>query len=373
MVRVPSVNPEIEAGGAGESEVAALALDWLTSWGYETQLDEVAPGRTNVFARHPPGGASHGRVLLFNGHLDTVGVAGMVVPPFDGTLERGRLIGRGAADMKGGVAALLWAASSLARSSHGGELQVALTADEEHASLGMQALVSQGVSAQAAIVCEPTELAVMPAHKGFVWMRALFRGRAAHGSRPEIGIDAIRHAAIYLAELEELADRLARRPGHPLLGPPSFHVGTIRGGNAPSVYPDSCEVVLERRTLPGEDEVEVEREFREVLDRVKGRVPELDATLERTLGRPGTEVPVESALVKGLLSAGEAEGTPPRVLGMTAWVDAAYLNEAGVPAVCYGPGSIALAHTDEEWAPADEIERCARTLSRFAREFLGDF
>jgi acetylornithine deacetylase len=248
---------------------------------------------------------------------------------------------------------------------------VALTADEEHASVGMQALVTDGIRADAAVVCEPTELAVMPAHKGFVWLKAVFRGRAAHGSRPDVGIDAVRHAALYIAELDGLASKLAAKPSHPLLGLPSFHVGTIQGGSAPSVYPESCEVVLERRMLPGEDEVDVEREFRGVLKALQGQVPEVHATLERTLARPGTEVAAGTPLVRGLLEAAAAEGVAPRVEGMTAGVDAALLNEAGLPAVCFGPGSISKAHSADEWAPLDEIERCARILERFGRDFLG--
>jgi acetylornithine deacetylase len=234
----------------------------------------------------------------------------------------------------------------------------------------MQSLVADGVRADAAVVCEPTELAVMPAHKGFVWLSVVFRGRAAHGSRPDVGIDAVRHAALYVAALDSVAQKLASAAPHPLLGRPSFHVGTIQGGSAPSVYPESCEVVLERRTLPGETNATIEREFQGVLDTLLKRLPELDATLQPTLARPGTEVPSDAPLVRGLLAAARAEGVEPRVEGMTAWVDAALLNEAGVPAVCFGPGSIAQAHSADEWAPVDEIERCARILERFGREFL---
>jgi acetylornithine deacetylase len=368
LVRIPSVNPAMEEGGATEAEAARVVAGWLRAWGFDTSLPEVAPGRFNVVARHP--GRAPGPTLLFNGHLDTVGVSGMVVPPFEGEVERGRLIGRGACDMKGGVAALLSASAELARSGHPGTIIVALTADEEHASLGMQDLVSSGVRADAAIDCEPTSLAVMPAHKGFVWLRARFRGRAAHGSRPDVGVDAIQHAALYLSELQGLAKNLAAARPHPLLGRPSFHVGTITGGSTPSVYPEICEVVLERRTLPGERERDVELEFRAALDALRAAEPRVDALLEKTLARPGTEVSSDSSLVQGLLAAAAAEGVEPRVEGMTAWVDAALLNEAGVPSVCFGPGSIALAHTADEWAPVEEIELCARILAGFARDFL---
>src|SRR5688572_4948976 len=167
LVRIPSVNPRIESGGSGEEGAARAAARWLEAWGFETQLREVAPGRLNVVARHA-GQNGAGPALLFNGHLDTVGVSGMVVDPFGGEVRQGRLVGRGSCDMKGGVGALLSAAAALARDGHAGTVIVALTADEEHASIGMQALVSDGIRADAAVVCEPTELAVMPAHKGFV-------------------------------------------------------------------------------------------------------------------------------------------------------------------------------------------------------------
>lgn len=367
LVQVPSVNPVLAPGGAGEGAVAALAAGWLEAWGFRVRMVEVAPGRANVHAEHGEGSPR----LLFNGHLDTVGVDGMTVPPFGAELRDGRVYGRGSCDMKGGVAALLAAAADLARAGHPGTLLVVLTADEEHASLGMQAVVDGGLRADAAVVCEPTELAVMPAHKGFLWVDVTFRGRAAHGSRPEIGVDAILHAGRFLAELDRHAGELARRPPHPLLGPPSVHAGTIHGGTAPSVYPESCALVLERRTLPAETMPAALGDLRALLETVRARVPGLDARLEAGLSRPGTEVPIDSALVQGLLRASAAEGIPARVEGMTAWVDAAYLNQAGIPAVCFGPGSIAQAHTEDEWVEAEDVARCARVLARFAQDFLG--
>jgi acetylornithine deacetylase len=369
MVAIPSVNPELEEGGQGEEAMAVQCNAWLEGWGYAPDRVEVAPGRWNVVARRA-GGGGNGRTLLLNGHLDTVGVGGMTGAPFSGEVKGGRVWGRGACDMKGGLALILATAAELARAPHPGELVVALTADEEHASVGMEALVNGGVKADGAIVCEPTSLAVMPAHKGFLWLEAEFRGRAAHGSRPELGVDAILHAARFLSALEPLGARLREAPPHPLLAHASFHAGTIRGGSAPSVYPDRCHLVLERRTLPGEDPSSVLQEFAEVLDGVRASSPEMDATLEAGLFRPGTEVPAESRLVRTLLQALEAEGVRPRIEGMTAWVDAAYLNETGVPAVCFGPGSIAQAHSAEEWVPLAELEAGARALTRFARSFL---
>jgi len=369
MVTIPSVNPELEDGGQGEGAMAEQCKAWLEGWGYVPDRVEVAPGRWNVVARRA-GGGGKGRTLLLNGHLDTVGVGGMTSPPFSGEVKEGRVWGRGACDMKGGLGLILATAAELARSSHPGELVVALTADEEHASVGMEDLVRAGIHADGAVVCEPTSLAVMPAHKGFLWLEAEFRGRAAHGSRPDLGVDAILHAARFLSALEPLGARLREAPPHPLLAHASFHAGTIRGGSAPSVYPHRCHLVLERRTLPGEDPSSVLREFTEVLDRLRASSPDVDATLQAGLFRPGTEVPAESHLVRTLLLALEGEGLQPRTEGMTAWVDAAYLNESGVPAVCFGPGSIAQAHGTEEWVQLAELETGARVLSRFARSFL---
>jgi acetylornithine deacetylase len=269
--------------------------------------------------------------------------------------------------MKGGIAALMAAAARLARGGPRPPVVVALTADEEHASVGMDALVRSGVQADMAVVCEPTSLKVMPAHKGFVWIRALFRGRAAHGSRPELGVDAIRHAALYMTALDGYADALLRRTGHELLAHGSLHAGTVRGGTAESVYPDECELLLERRTLPGEAADAVMAEFQSVLDEVRLREPDLEASLEMTLARPGTEVARSHPLVQGLLESGGPHGVPPEVEGMTAWVDAAFLNEAGIPAVCYGPGDIAQAHSADEWIEVEEIRRCADVLEAFAR------
>jgi len=364
FVTIPSVNPVLDPSGAGEARLAEVAAELLSGWGFSTEVYEVAAGRPNVVATLPGSGPT----LMLNGHLDTVGVEGMSVPPFDAAVESGRLVGRGSCDMKGGLAALMAAAARLVGDGPRPNLIVALTADEEHASLGMAQLVERGTPMpDLAVVCEPTGLDVMPAHKGFVWIQAVFRGRAAHGSRPDAGIDAIRHAGLYLTILDSYHDELRSRAEHPLLGHASFHAGTIRGGAAESVYPDRCELVLERRTLPGEDPDAVLADFRRALDRLAAREPRVDASVEITLARPGTEVTRESRLVEGLLRAGREVGLEPRIRGMTAWVDAAYLNEVGVEAVCFGPGSIEQAHTDDEWVDLGEVHLCADVLERFAR------
>lgn len=365
LIETPSVNPSLETGGQGEAEIAGLCGDWLRRWGFEVEV--VGEGsRPSVIARHGAGSPT----LLYNGHLDTVGVADMTVPPFRSVARDGHISGRGACDMKGGVAALLAAARTLAEEGHGGTLVVALTADEEHASLGMQTALDRGLRADAAVVCEPTGLAVMPAHKGFVWVEARFTGRAAHGSRPEVGIDAIRHAAAFLGELDHLEADLAARTPHELLGLGSIHAGTIEGGTAASVYPERCVLLLERRTLPGDTAERVTAELEEAVDRARSTRPDLRVELTTLLDRPGTEVARDHPLVEGLLASARRVGVPAGVAGMTAWVDAAWLNGVGIPAVCYGPGSIEQAHSADEWVEADQVRRCAAVLEDFGRTFL---
>lgn len=373
MVATPSVNPELEDGGAGEEALARLCARWLESWGYQIELSEPSPGRWNVLAQLGQGQV--GMRLILNGHLDTVGVEGMPSDPFEGEVREGMVWGRGACDMKGGLAIILSTAARAAKNGlvgpdSPGALIVALSADEEHASVGMQDLMESGLAGDAAVVCEPTSLGIMPAHKGFLWIEANFQGRAAHGSRPEEGVDAILHAGCYLAALKSLEGRLDEGPEHPLLGNPSFHAGTIEGGSAPSVYPQDCKLVLERRTLPGEDLDTVFRDFEEVLNSLREDVPELSGSLKPDLFRPGTEVPVDSPLVRLLAASLEIEGVPLVVEGMTAWVESAFLNEAGIPAVCFGPGSIAQAHAAVEWVAVEELQVGARVLYRLAESFL---
>lgn len=367
LVATPSVNPQMEAGGAGEAEIAALTAGWLRDWGFDVEVIEAAPGRPSVLARL---GKESGRSLILNGHLDTVGVREMKIDPFAAELREGRLWGRGACDMKGGVAALLAAARDLAEAGFAGELLVALTADEEEAGIGCRRLVEDGLRADAAVVCEPTGLAVMPAHKGFTWLALDFHGRPAHGSRPDRGIDAIRHAGKFLARLDELDATLASRRPHPLLGHGSIHAGTIEGGTAPSVYPGSCRLVLERRTLPGESAAAARSEVEYVLGQLRSDSPALRAELDVSLHRDGSEIPPDHAIVTGLSDALRATGVDPRIEGMTAWVEAVVFNQSGTPAVCFGPGRIEDAHSTDESVDVAQVETAHGVLLRFAREFL---
>lgn len=370
LVRVDSRNPTLVSGAPGEARVARVLGDVLTTWGFRVELRDAAPGRPNVIARIGATNRAGGRSLMLNGHIDVVGVEGMVHAPWEGIVRDGRLYGRGSSDMKAGVAAMcaaaLRAVDTAGAAGFAGEIIVTAVVDEEYSSLGTRALVAQGVRADAAIVTEPTRLAIMPAHKGFVWVDAIVHGRAAHGSRWDVGVDAIRHAGLLLAELDAFdADVLPLRQ-HPLLGRPSLHASTIAGGIGLSTYPDRCQFTIERRTLPGETTAQVMSEMADASARVRARRPEVSVDLGLIFEQPPSDVPVEAPIVLALDGALRACAEEVTVTGMSAWTDAAILNEAGIPAICFGPGDISLAHAAEEYVRVDEIERATLVLATLA-------
>lgn len=372
LVQIDSRNPKLVPGAPGELPIARYLAGVISDWGLTAELTEAAPGRPNLVVRFGPPNTP---ALIFAGHLDTVGVEGMTHGPFDADIRDGRVYGRGSADMKSGVAAMC-AAAALAAESVGGnaarQVIVALAADEEYASIGMRALVASGLVADAAILTEPTSLAICPAHRGFVWVELEFTGRAAHGSRYDIGVDAIRHAGLVLAELDELDATELPRKTHPLLGRGSLHASWIEGGIGLTTYPDRCLVRIERRTLPGESADTAMTELRAACDRVRARRPELRAQVRLMESQSPSDVSVDSPVVAMLRSALVAEGENPSIEGMTAWTDAAVLNGAGIPAICFGPGDIGLAHAAEEFVPIDEIERATAVLTHLARHWLSE-
>jgi len=363
LVRIDSRNPGLVPGAPGEAACARLLAGVLREWGFSVDVTEAAPGRPNVVARI---GTAGGRSLLFNGHLDVVGTEGMTHAPFDADVRDGALYGRGSADMKAGIAAMC-AAAVRARDAGAlrGEVIVAAVADEEFQSLGTRALLASGVRADGAIVTEPTRLRVMPAHRGFAWCTVTVHGRAAHGSRYDIGVDAIRHAGLLLAELDAFdAVELPGRTPHALLGRASLHASLIEGGTGLTTYPDRCVLRLERRTIPGERPGAALDEVEAACARVRAARPSFRAEVSLDFEQPPSDVAGDAPLVRALLEAASAAGEAPTPLeGMSAWTDAALLNEAGIPAICFGPGDIGLAHSATEFVPVDEIERATSVLA----------
>jgi acetylornithine deacetylase len=370
LVRVDSRNPTLVPGAPGEAAVATALAAILDSWGFQVELQDATPGRPNVIARI--GRPAGGRSLLFNGHLDIVGIDGMTHAPFDAEVRDGRLFGRGASDMKAGVASMCAAAArAAADGTLLGEIIVTGVVDEEFESLGTRALVDRGLRADAAIVTEPTRLAIMPAHKGFVWLDVVLRGRAAHGSRWDIGIDAIRHAGLLLSELDRIDTDVLPARNHPLLGRPSVHASIIEGGAGMSTYPERCLLRLERRTIPGEQVADVVAEVEAACARVRARRPTFAAELAVGITQSPSDVAVDAPIVRALDTVLRHRGELPRVEGMSAWTDAAILNDAGIPAICFGPGDITLAHAAEEYVIIEEIERATAVLTDLARHWCG--
>lgn len=371
LVRIDSRNPTLVAGAPGEGGIARVLSEILGAWGFRVEVRDAAPGRPNVIAR--VGNARSGaRSLMLNGHVDVVGVEGMSHAPWDPAVRDGRIYGRGSSDMKAGVAAMCAAAARATSASGGaidGEIIVTAVVDEEYSSLGTRALIAEGIRADAAIVTEPTGLKIMPAHKGFVWVDVVVHGRAAHGSRWDVGVDAIRNAGLLLAALDALDADLLPSRDHPLLGRPSLHASTIEGGIGLSTYPDKCHFTIERRTIPGETTPTVMAEIEEAFARVRARRPDLDASVSMIFEQPPSDVSIEAPIVMALDGALRACGEEVKVFGMSAWTDAAILNEAGIPAICFGPGDIGLAHAAEEYVRVDEIERATLVLAALAMEW----
>jgi acetylornithine deacetylase len=366
LVAIDSVNPSLVVGGAGEGRIAGFVADWARGHGLEAELLEATPGRPSVLVRAR--GSGGGRTLLLCGHLDTVNVEGMTAPHTP-LLVGDRLHGRGAYDMKAGVAAALIAAREAARAGLRGDVVVAAVADEEHSSLGVQEAL-RAVGADAAIVTEPTEMELVIAHKGFVWIEIEVTGVAAHGSRPHLGVDAIVKTGPILTALGALDAALGERT-HPLLGRGSVHASVIEGGIELSSYPARCVVGLERRTLPGETAADIEREVEDLLDRCRAADPELHAAQRTLLVREPFEVDEDAELVHAVReSAAEVLGAAPKIAGASYWADAAFIAAAGIPTVMFGPSGEG-AHALEEWVSLSDTEAVTRTLIGVATRVCG--
>jgi len=357
LVSIDSINPDLIAGAAGERELARFVADWCKEAGLEVELVEAAPGRPNVIATAR--GTRGGGTLLLNAHMDTVGVETME-DPFDGRVENGRLYGRGAYDMKGSLAAILVVAAEARRRELRGDVVVAAVADEEVASIGTEALLAGGRRFDAAVVAEPTELDVAVAHKGFAGFEIETRGRAAHGSRPDLGVDAIAKMGPVLVRLQGLADALGGGATHSLLGAGSVHASLIEGGQEFSSYPDRCLLTGERRTLPGETAADVERELQLLIAQ-----SEPEATLTMGVTRDPFEVDQDADIVQ--LVRRHADSS---MIGVPFWTDAALVQASGVPTVVYGPAGEG-AHAAVEWVDVASVERCADVLLAVATNFCG--
>ncbi|MGA2772238.1 MAG: ArgE/DapE family deacylase [Bryobacteraceae bacterium] len=367
LVRTNSVNPALAPGAPGERQIAEWIAGSLRAVGLSAEIFEPAPGRTSVLGKLA--GSGGGRSLMLNAHCDTVDAGGMA-EPFSGAIRDGKVYGRGAYDMKGGLAACMAAVKALvdAGARLRGDVLVAAVADEEYGSLGTSGLI-QRVKVDGAIVTEPTGLEVCLAHKGYLWIEVEIAGRAAHGSKFELGIDANMKMGHFLSRLSVLERELRARPPHPLVGPPSLHAALLSGGTGLSTYAPSSTVKIERRTVPGETEAQAAAEIQNIVDRLAAEDPDFRAAVRPFFVRHPFEVARTAPIVRAVDRAASAVlGRPARHIGDTPWMDAALLQAAGVETVVCGAAG-AGAHSDVEWVDLESVVKLAEILAETAVDY----
>src|SRR3989440_7869494 len=364
LVSINSINPDLVADGPGEGEIAGFVANWLTKAGLEVEIDEPEPGRPSVIGIVR--GTGGGRSLLLNAHMDTVGIVGME-RPHDPFIQVFFFKQKTAYEMKGGLAAIMVAGAAAKKRALRGDVIITAVADEEFASIGTVSIVKRW-HADAAIVTEPTELNICTAHKGFVWLDIETEGIAAHGSRPDLGADAITKMGKVLVGVEDLDRSLRSAPSHRLLGSGSVHASLIQGGQELSSYPKHCYLSVERRTVPGETLQQVETEIHGILEQIASD-PTFKASVKTSMVREPFETSLDEPIVRMLLhKTSTILGHAPTEIGHTGWMDSALLSAAGIPTVVFGPGGEG-AHAVVEWSNLEHVESCAEILTAIAEEF----
>lgn len=365
LIACDSTNPDLSPGGAGEAAVAALIAERLRAAGLEVSLDEVVPGRPNVVGRLR--GTGGGRTLMLWGHTDVVAAEPEGFAP---RLDGGRIYGRGAVDMKGGLACAIVAAEELARGPRpAGDVIVAGVIDEEWVSLGAAALVER-YAADGAILTEQSDLELIVEHGGFAWFELTSRGVESAGIEPDRGVDAIALLAPVLAGITELDAELAKRSA-PAYGRPSVHASTIRGGTQFPQYPSSCSLGIERCTVAGETVAQARAEVDALVERARAADPRFDASIAMIVGREPVKLDTGGPLVQLLGAEIERhQGRTPRHLGDIGWADSGLMVETGIPCVIFGPTGDGH-HTADEYVEVASLIACTEILVETARRFCG--
>lgn len=370
LIEIESVNPSVE-GGIGESEISNFIADHLKSIGMEVYTQDVVDDRFNVIGILR--GEGGGRNLMMNGHTDTVGVKGMTIDPFKPFIENDNIHGRGACDMKGPLAGMITAVKALVNSGIklNGDLLISAVVDEEYESIGTEKLI-QEYRSDAVIVGEPTNFQIGISHKGFVWLEIETFGKAAHGSVPEKGIDAIAKMAKIISRIPSLEKAYVKKK-HDLVGVPKIHTSMIKGGSEWSIVPDFCRLKLERRTIPGETSSIVIDEFNQILKELSAEDPLFSAKVKKIFEGQPMEIAPDEAIVQNLrLAVQGIRRTEPRVLGEPYWTDASiFVNDASIPACLFGPGDIVLAHSADEFIKIGDVVDSAKIYALTAQTFCG--
>ncbi len=358
LARIDSVNTTLDPAGGGEAEVGEFVRNWMTAQGWEVHVEWPASGRPNVVGVIAGG---DGATLMINAHLDTVG--GVPEALEVGVTDR-RIHGRGVLDTKGGLAAALLAAAELDPGEPPGDIVIAAVCDEEADSIGTSHILRHW-HPDAAIVIEPTDLAIVTGHRGFGILDVTCIGRAAHTGHRREGINAIDSMARLVTELAELDSRLAERETDPLFGPPSIQVTRVEGGRELFTVPDRCAATIEIRTVPGFDV----QDFAAVVDTVDARTADgVTCRHEWVIERPPFEVDADAPIARSARAALMASGREVTITGAPFWTDAALFAAASVPAVVLGPGGHGI-HSIDEWVEIDDLVACHDTLRHVMTNF----
>lgn len=365
LVRINSVNPAYPSGQP-EACIQAWIQQFFVDHGIEVRLEEVSPGRPNLLATLP--GRDRSRRLLLEAHVDTAGIENMSTPPFEAEIRDGCLYGRGACDTKGGLAAMMHALVELHAEGFVPSCDVVLAAamDEEYAYRGAVHLC-ENIAADAAIVAEPTELRLVIASKGCLRWRVVVAGRAAHSSRPQLGVNAITRMARLIVRLEE--DTSLHRVHHPLVGEPTLNVGVIRGGAQVNIVPEECSMEIDRRLIPGEEPPEVRSRYEQISESLRASFPDVRVTHVHLLEDWPMETSTDTAIVRATRRALERLGLPGGAIGVPFGSDASKFNRAGIPSIVLGPGSIDQAHTASEYVSLDQVLSAVAVYKTIIQEF----
>ncbi|MCY3413695.1 MAG: ArgE/DapE family deacylase [Candidatus Heimdallarchaeota archaeon] len=369
LIKINSVNPMLDSNAPGELEITSYLGKYMEKMGLEVHYQTIEENRANVIGILR--GKGGGKSLMLNGHLDTVAV-GQMKEPFTAKYEEGKIYGRGAIDMKSGVASMIYAVETIMQQGIAlrGDVIITAVIDEEYASIGTEEVLKE-YKADAAIVTEPTDLQVCVAHKGFTWTKISVFGRAAHGSLPDEGVDAIVKMGKVLVALEDLQNKVFPTITHPILGNPSIHASLIEGGTGLSTYPDKCVLQLERRLLPFESRKDVVDEMKKLVDSIKQSDLDFDADVDVFFHRPGLEIDRDHALVVALSKSYKNNmNKGATYMGVNFWMDAALIADAGIPCVAFGPTGKGL-HADIEYVEFDSVIQCADILTKTIIDYCG--
>ncbi len=360
LTEINSVNSTLVPGAPGETEIADFIGKWFTNRNFEVTRLEATPGRPSIVACSK--GATSDSKIMLNGHIDTVTIASYDGDGLKAIRKDGNVYGRGTFDMKGGLAAQMVAAHRAVQRGIAGQVIVAAVSDEEHGNVGTEEVLKH-FTADVGVVAEPTMLGLTVAHKGFVWFDLTINGMAAHGSRHDLGIDAISKAGYALVALDKYAAELTSRPHVKYLETPSVHASIIKGGEELSSYPAQCVISIERRTVPGENPEGVRAELVSILDEVAATTKDFSYELGGGFTRAPLQVSEDHKIVSLIQNSFQTHtGNPIGFRGEWYWTDAALMNDAGIATVLFGVDGEG-AHAATEWATESSVHTVADVLT----------